>query len=167
MTWRLRSAGPGDLATIMAIENASFAGDAWQESTMRSELASTSTRYLVAETVDEPHEVVAYSGLLAPVGADDADVQTIAVTQAAQRNGIGRALMQRMMTEARDRGAAQMFLEVRADNPTAKALYDSLGFEVLAVREHYYQPDDVAAIVMRASLAAPASALATDGQEQA
>jgi ribosomal protein S18 acetylase RimI-like enzyme len=54
------------------------------------------------------------------------------------------------MKEAATRGASEIFLEVRADNPGAQALYCSFGFEEIAVRPRYYQPDDVDAIVMRA-----------------
>jgi ribosomal protein S18 acetylase RimI-like enzyme len=57
-----------------------------------------------------------------------------------------------MIGEAARRGAREVFLEVRADNPNAQRLYDSLGFRSIAVRQHYYQPDDVDAIVMRLTL---------------
>jgi len=42
-----------------------------------------------------------------------------------------------------------VFLEVRADNPSAEGLYLSEGFEEIGRRPRYYQPDDVDAIVMR------------------
>jgi N6-L-threonylcarbamoyladenine synthase/ribosomal-protein-alanine N-acetyltransferase len=42
-----------------------------------------------------------------------------------------------------------VFLEVRADNPGARALYESLGFAEIAVRPDYYQPDGVDAVIMR------------------
>jgi ribosomal protein S18 acetylase RimI-like enzyme len=61
--------------------------------------------------------------------------------------------MESLITEADARGAAQVFLEVRADNPNARALYDSLGFEQIAVRKNYYQPDNVDAQVMRLDVA--------------
>ena len=48
--------------------------------------------------------------------------------------------------------ARRVFLEVRADNPVARALYASEGFEAVGRRPHYYQPDDVDAIVMRLDL---------------
>ena len=63
--------------------------------------------------------------------------------------------MLRLIDEARDRGASEVFLEVRADNPGAEALYDSLGFEVIAVRPKYYQPDGVDAHVMRLTIPTP------------
>ena len=57
--------------------------------------------------------------------------------------------MDELLDEADRRGVTQVFLEVRADNPPARGLYASLGFEEIAVRPHYYQPDDVDAVVMR------------------
>ena len=46
-------------------------------------------------------------------------------------------------------GAERVFLEVRADNPAAQTLYADLGFAPVGLRPHYYQPDDVDAVVMR------------------
>jgi ribosomal protein S18 acetylase RimI-like enzyme len=54
-----------------------------------------------------------------------------------------------LLVEAAARGADDVLLEVRADNPTAQRLYERHGFEAIAVRPRYYQPDDVDAIVMR------------------
>jgi ribosomal-protein-alanine N-acetyltransferase len=43
-------------------------------------------------------------------------------------------------------------LEVRDDNPAARGLYESRGFQVLSTRRRYYQPGDVDAQVMRLAL---------------
>jgi N6-L-threonylcarbamoyladenine synthase len=45
-----------------------------------------------------------------------------------------------------------MYLEVREDKPAPQKLYDQLGFERIDRRENYYQPDGVAAIVMRLTI---------------
>jgi ribosomal-protein-alanine N-acetyltransferase len=63
--------------------------------------------------------------------------------------GVGRALMHALIDEARRRGANELFLEVRDDNPVARRLYGSLGFEEIGVRPGYYQPDGVDAVAMR------------------
>jgi N6-L-threonylcarbamoyladenine synthase/ribosomal-protein-alanine N-acetyltransferase len=60
-----------------------------------------------------------------------------------------------LIAEARDRGATEVFLEVRADNPPAQQLYERLGFEPIAVRAAYYQPEGVDAVIMRLSIPAP------------
>lgn len=148
---RLRPAHADDLDAIMALEASTFATDAWSRDAMAAELASPHTVYLVAIGADDA--VIGYAGLLAPSASHDADIQTIAVAPPARRRGLGRALMRRLMDAARDRGATAVFLEVRADNPGAQALYRSLGFEELGVRPRYYQPGGVDAVVMRAPLA--------------
>jgi ribosomal-protein-alanine N-acetyltransferase len=160
MTWMLRRAAVADLAGIMAIETETFATDAWSPKSMRAELMSAHTYYLVAVRADDPSKVDGYAGLLAPQGAGDADIQTIAVAGSARRHGLGRTLMRQLMTEARQRGAVRIFLDVRADNPGAQSLYETLGFEPIAVRPGYYQPDDVDAVVMRHTLAPPAPGFA-------
>jgi ribosomal-protein-alanine N-acetyltransferase len=162
MTWMLRRAGEDDLEAIMVIETATFATDAWSPENMRAELASPHTHYLVAVRVEDPTVIDGYAGLLAPQGSGDADIQTIAVAESARRHGLGRTLMRQLMTEAHQRGAARIFLDVRADNPGAQLLYEALGFEPIAVRAGYYQPDNVDAVVMRHTLATPHATLAGD-----
>lgn len=150
-TYVVRRATPADLDAMMALETAMFVNDAWSTETMASELTNSTAYYLVAEA---DGEVVAYSGVLAPIGSPDSDVQTITVAPAWRRRGIARDLMGRMLAEAVDRGARETFLEVRVDNPGAQALYESLGFEGIATRPRYYMPDGVDALVMRLKHAA-------------
>jgi N6-L-threonylcarbamoyladenine synthase len=147
-----RTAALDDLGALMHLETTTFVTDAWSSDAMRGELASRHGWYVVA--VDEADDaILGYAGLSCPRGAHAADVQTIAVAEPARGRGIGRALLTRLLRAAHERGAREVLLEVRADNPVAQTLYASLGFEPIAVRPHYYQPDDVDAVVMRAPLA--------------
>ena len=100
-------------------------------------------------TLNLYRDALAYAGLLAPRGSGQGDIQTIAVDTALRGRGVGRALMHALIDEARRRDVAELFLEVRADNPVARGLYESLGFEEIGVRRGYYQPDGVDAIAMR------------------
>ncbi len=152
MSPRFRRATGADLDSIMAIERTTFTTDAWSAATMAGELDSPHTYYLVVEDDSRPDAVVAYAGLFAPRGAAEADIQTIAVVESARGTGLGRALMRDLIAEAARRGATELFLEVRADNPAAQGLYRSLDFEQIATRPRYYQPDGVDAFVMRRAL---------------
>jgi ribosomal-protein-alanine acetyltransferase len=154
--WVIRRAGETDLDAIMLLESGIFGSDAWSRESMRTELDGEHTYYLVATRRGDESAVDGYAGLLSPRGATDADVQTIAVALDARRHGLGRSLVEELTAEAARRGARQVFLEVRADNPGAQALYRLLGFEAIGVRPRYYQPDDVDAVVMRASVASGA-----------
>lgn len=142
----LRTATTDDLDAIMAIEHRSFPTDAWSTQAMALELGSPHGRYLVDE-----HEgaVIGYGGVRALDGAGDADIQTIAFDAEYRGAGRGRALLRALLDTAVERGAREVFLEVRADNPGAEGLYRSEGFEEIGRRPRYYQPDDVDAIVMR------------------
>ncbi|WP_460797733.1 ribosomal protein S18-alanine N-acetyltransferase [Microbacterium sp. GXF0217] len=135
----------------MAIEHASFPTDAWSAETMAAELAGEHSHYLVDE---EDDGVVGYAGLRSMRGSSDADIQTIALLEAHRGAGRGRALLTALLAEASLRGAREVFLEVRADNPGAEGLYASEGFAELGRRPRYYQPDGVDAIVMRLDLRA-------------
>jgi len=170
MSWQLRRAGLADLDAIMALEESSFETDAWSRESMQREIESPLCYYLVgfdaetgaaAETAGNG-DIDGYAGLLCPRGASDADIQTIAVSERSRGRGLGRQLMGRLLAEATDRGARSIFLEVRADNPVAQSLYRSLGFEEIAVRPNYYQPDAVDAVVMRAPLPPRVASLAAD-----
>ena len=146
----LRAATPDDLDAIMALERASFPTDAWSPAMMREELSSKHGHYLVDE---EAGRLLGYAGLRAPRGARDADIQTIAIAAAARGRGRGRVILEALLAEASARRVHDVFLEVRADNPVAQALYTSEGFTEVGRRPRYYQPDDVDAVVMRLDLA--------------
>ena len=159
MSWQLRTATPDDLGAIMAIETAVFPEDAWSPATMLAELRDSNGYYLVAFPPAEPERIDAYAGLRAPRRQPQADIQTIAVVEDARRHGLGRVLMLRLIDEARERGATELFLEVRADNPGAQTLYESLGFEQIAVRPKYYG-GVVDAVIMRLTIPEPRTGIA-------
>ena len=149
MSHQLRPATESDLQPIMELEKSSFGNDAWAKPTMRAELLAPHTFYVVAY-IDE--RVVGYAGLSKVKSSSSADIQTIAVDQSLRRRGIGRELMEKLIAQAIQLEAAELYLEVREDKPQPQKLYESLGFEAIDKRENYYQPDGVAAIVMRLAL---------------
>ncbi|WDH79516.1 ribosomal protein S18-alanine N-acetyltransferase [Microbacterium esteraromaticum] len=145
----LRLATLADLDAVMALERRNFPTDAWSEQTMGTEIASAHNHYLVDE---QGGRIVGYGGLRALPGGTDADIQTIALDAEVRGQGRGRMLLRALLDEAVERGAKEVFLEVRADNPVAMGLYLSEGFAELGRRPRYYQPDDVDAVVMRLDL---------------
>ncbi|WP_166868845.1 MULTISPECIES: ribosomal protein S18-alanine N-acetyltransferase [unclassified Salinibacterium] len=148
VSWHLRGATIADLDAIDAIERVTFPTDAWSREAIASELSGPHGHYLAA--VDDHGEIIGYAGLLAPRGSGQGDIQTIAVVEAHRRRGIGAALLDALLAEAEAREAHELFLEVRADNPNAEALYATRGFQRIAIRPNYYQPDGVDAVIMKA-----------------
>jgi ribosomal protein S18 acetylase RimI-like enzyme len=69
-------------------------------------------------------------------------------------------LLEALLSQARSSGVREVFLEVRADNLVARALYEHCGFVAIDSRVGYYQPDNVDAIVMRLELSPAHTSLA-------
>lgn len=149
MSYQIRIATEEDLEQIMQIEKACFASDAWSKSNMKSELLAPHTTYVIAE---DGNSLIGYAGLSKLSTSTSSDIQTIAVSESHRGLGIGRSLMESLLGLAREQNAKEVFLEVREDKPTPQNLYSTLGFKAIDRRENYYQPDGVAAIVMRLDL---------------
>lgn len=148
-----------DIEQLVLMEAELFGVDAWSAETWWGELAGIpETRWYRAAV--EPgadgagDEIVGYVGLAAIDGTGD--VQTVAVRRDRQGTGLGALLLNSLLTEAQNRGCAEVILEVRADNTPAIALYERRGFVRIAERPRYYQ-DGVAALIMRKSVAAAPS----------
>ncbi len=139
------------LTTVMDLEQKLFPQDAWSATSMASELAASHTYYL---GIFNPH-LIGYAGLSNSPGAFSSDIQTIGIAPSERGKGLGRELMQRLIAKAKQLGAEQVMLEVRADNEPAIALYKDLGFVQIDVRKRYYQPAGVDALIMRLEIKQP------------
>ena len=60
--------------------------------------------------------------------AEDALLEDLFVLESARGTGLGRALLERVVTEARERGCRRIELDVNDNNDAALALYRSVGF---------------------------------------
>lgn len=145
MTGRLRPLRWWDVQTLAALELELFTADAWTAETWWAELAQALRWYCAVELPERPGEPAGYAG--AAVNGSDADVMTVAVAPWAQGRGLGGQLLSALVVAVAERGAAQLVLEVRADNAVAQRLYARHGFDRIAVRRGYY--DGVDAWIMR------------------
>ena len=134
---------------LMAYEHELFGTEAWSASSYRAELADTRSRYYVAvEGADG--QLLGWGGVL--IAADQAEILTVGVVPAAQRQGLARAMLVELYAEAVRRGARELFLEVRVDNTAAIAMYVAEGFADIGRRRGYYEHGRVDAMVMRKPL---------------
>ena len=93
---------------------------------------------------------VAYGGMtLAPF---EGQITNIAVHPDHRRRGYGRAVVDRLIREARNATCEQISLEVRASNQGAICLYEELGFETVGRRKNFYRSPTEDALVMVKSL---------------
>ncbi|WP_116300313.1 ribosomal protein S18-alanine N-acetyltransferase, partial [Escherichia coli] len=69
---------------------------------------------------------------------DEATLFNIAIHPQYQRRGFGRLLLNALIERLESRGVVTLWLEVRASNQAAIALYEDLGFNEVTVRRNYY-----------------------------
>jgi len=79
------------------------------------------------------------------LGPGEGEILNLAVAPEFRRQGIGRALVRKILAEH----PGEVYLEVRRSNTVARRLYESEGFQVVALRPDYYQNPVEDAIVMR------------------
>lgn len=136
-----------DVPAVHQIDHASFSLP-WPERSFRFELTSNPTaRCWVAESDGQVAAMMIVWMIM-----DEAHIATIATHPEFRRQGIGRMLLVRGLKEAAQEGAVRAFLEVRAGNEAAQAMYRSLGFTEDGRRLRYYRDNGEDAILMSASL---------------
>lgn len=127
-----------------AIEQQVFA-DPWTARDFQDCVTSDAT-FLVAETEDGTG-VAGY--VIALDAADEGEILNLAVAPDGRRRGLGRALVEEVLAELSERGARDIYLEVRESNAAARALYAAHGFREVGRRPGYYRRPVEDAIVLR------------------
>jgi len=69
---------------------------------------------------------------------DEAHLLNLSIDKPFQKQGFGKMLIEKMCKIAKQYKAANMFLEVRASNIAAIALYENVGFNEMSIRRNYY-----------------------------
>ncbi|HEY3987597.1 ribosomal protein S18-alanine N-acetyltransferase [Cedecea sp.] len=128
---KISSLTPNDLAAAYAIELRSHAFP-WSEKTFAS---NQGERYYNLR-LDVDGKLAAFA--VTQVILDEATLFNIAVDPAYQRQGLGKALLEHLIEELEKRDVFTLWLEVRASNLAARALYESLGFNEATIRRNYY-----------------------------
>lgn len=127
-----------------AIELVVFA-DPWSQRDFE-DCVTSDTTFLIAETEDGTG-VAGY--VVAIDAADEGEILNLAVAPGGRRRGLGRALVEDVLTELHERGARNIYLEVRESNAAARALYAAHGFREVGRRPGYYRRPVEDAIVLR------------------
>jgi ribosomal-protein-alanine N-acetyltransferase len=83
---------------------------------------------------------------------DEWEIENIAVAQSSQRRGLGSALLQRLLEEARTEKAQSILLEVRESNLVARTFYEKFFFSEYGRRAGYYHNPSESAILYRLCL---------------
>ncbi|MES9960377.1 MAG: ribosomal protein S18-alanine N-acetyltransferase [Sedimenticola sp.] len=128
---QIRPMKTADVEAVMAVEELAYEFP-WTEGIFRDCLR---VGYLCWVCVLDKR-VIGYA--IMSVAAGEAHILNICIHPEMQGKGLGRRLMHRFITLARERTADTIFLEVRSSNQAAIHLYDTLGFNEVGRRRGYY-----------------------------
>lgn len=132
-----------DLDAVAALERRIFS-DPWSRRSFEELLDLEHVRGFVVE--DDAGALLGYA--VCSRAADEGEILNLATVPAARRQGIGRRLVDAMLTWLRAEGVARVFLEVRCSNDQAIGLYAAAGFTTLGVRRNYYRKPTEDAVTM-------------------
>lgn len=93
--------------------------------------------------------VVGFAAFSAIPGMGECALENMVVAESWRKQGIGARLLSAGMLWCRTYSASPMWLEVRASNHDAIALYERAGFSIAGRRPHYYREPVEAAIQMK------------------
>ncbi|MFC7537325.1 ribosomal protein S18-alanine N-acetyltransferase [Sphingomonas sp. GCM10030256] len=136
---QLAPAGWSELDQVMDVMSVAFDdryGEAWTRSQCAGILPMRGVRMIIARDGDT---AIGFS--LARTVADESELMLLAVSPQARRRGVGSALLDRFILEARSTGARRLHLEVRDGNPAVE-MYHRHGFEIQGRRSKYYKGSD-------------------------
>ena len=133
-----------DVPAVAQIDRLSFTLP-WPEHSFQYEvLENRVARCFVAETEENRIAGMVVSWII----VDELHIATIATHPDFRRMGIGARILTEALAEGRAAGARLAFLEVRATNEAAQAMYRKFGFEVTGKRPRYYKDNGEDAILM-------------------
>lgn len=130
-----------DLENIKDILKSDF-DDFWNYNILKEELNNETSTYFVAKT---SAEIVGFVGIQFII--DEASITNIVTKKAYRNNGIGSALMQKIISISKEKNMTTINLEVNEHNTYALSLYKKFGFEITGNRKKYYNGIDDAIIM--------------------
>ena len=128
-----------DVATL---ESAVMGSDAWKASLVADELPRKDRTWWAAF---DGNVLAGYCGGWIVDG--QVQILKIATDPAYRRRGIAAELLALVASDARNLGATEMTLEVRASNAGAQTFYERMGLRNIGTRPHYYSDREDAVIM--------------------
>ena len=132
---------PSHLPLVAELEKAVFHAP-WTEQALALLTGESGVGFVVAQE----GRALAYGGMLCVL--DEGQITNIATHPDHRRRGLGRLVVRSLVDHARERGLAEISLEVRETNTAAIALYEELGFVCVGKRPRFYTHPVEAALVM-------------------
>lgn len=125
----------GDLDVVMQIEPTIYSHP-WTRGNFLDSLHAGHQAWVMMQN----ETMVGYAVVM--IVLDEAHLLNMSIAAPFQKQGLGRQLLVSIINHAKLNGIANIYLEVRASNEAALALYQKMGFLQSSIRRGYYPVDD-------------------------
>ncbi len=140
-SFSIRGMTESDLDEVLAVERLCYSHP-WTEDHFRNELTNP---FAAVDLLITEEGVVGY--LCSWYLHGELEILNVATAPPFRRRGVAHALLEHVLGRSRKQALRKGYLEVRAGNLGAIALYEAHGFKVTARRPGYY-PDGEDALLM-------------------
>jgi [ribosomal protein S18]-alanine N-acetyltransferase len=123
------------LLRVLPIENAVYAHP-WSSANFVDSMAADYQMQVLTTDLAVDSEILGY--FVAMKGYEEVHLLNITVPQERQRQGWAKLMLEALAVWSRGQGAQWLWLEVRASNERALAVYKAQGFKLVSVRQDYY-----------------------------
>ena len=142
---QIRQMVRNDCRAVHSLLQESF-HDAWSLDNLEEMFCGPGYLCMVAADA-EGGRIHAFAGMKSVL--DEADITDVAVLKRDRGLGLGTFLLRCLLDQAAGNGIRQVFLEVRASNRAALALYKKTGFLPAGRRKNYYRNPEEDALLMK------------------
>ena len=151
----IRPMTPADVDCVVAIASRLSQAPQWPRDVYQAMLdpESAPKRIALIAEIAETGSMAGFS--VARLMAPEAELEAIAVAAEFQRRGVARQLVRALTEDLRRAQVTEIWLEVRASNQPARALYGSIGFREEGGRRSYYADPVEDAVLMRMQICSP------------
>ena len=150
--FRIRSMALTDADGVAALASSLPEAPRWPRAAYEGCLDPHAAVRRLACVAEEATTGVLAGFAVASLNSPQSELESIAVAAEFQRRGVGGRLWRFLASVLAENGASEAFLEVRASNRRALALYRSLGFAEAGRRPRYYADPAEDAVILRCIL---------------
>lgn len=141
---KIRTMQKGDFEACEKISAEGIPQESWKIRDFEAAAKNPQAMMIVAASANQ---IAGY--IVSYFAADEAELDSIAVSSAFRRQGIGKSLMQEYYRKLKEKSVNSIYLEVRESNSTAISFYKEEGFESFSKRPHFYEAPVEDAVLMR------------------
>lgn len=132
-----------DRPEVLTIEEQAFGPWAWADDTFTSYFRQRNVIGMVAEYDDRVVGFVLYE-----LNKNSLHLLNFAVHEDCRRNGVGRAMVEKLVGKLSEQRRNRIVLEVRETNLAAQKFFRAMGFRAISVLSDFYDNCDEDAYLM-------------------